>query len=240
MSDATRDERRPVPEGKGYGQFCPLAKGAEIFAERWTPLVLRELLCGSRRFNELRKGLPRMSPSLLSRRLKELERAGVVLRREGEDGGTEYRLTEAGEELRGVVEQLGTWGKRWTRSELEREELDPGLLLWDMHRRVLRDALPDRRVTVRFDFTDVEGKMRRWWLVLDRPEVDLCLKDPGHEVDLTVTTDLATLTAVWLGDLELPAAISSRAVLLDGPTDLRRQLPGWFGLSLFAGVERKR
>lgn len=224
---------------RGYGQFCPVAKGAEIFAERWTPLILRELLCGSRRFNRLRKGLPRMSPSLLSKRLTELERAGVVERR-GDEEAPEYHLTRAGEELRPVVEALGVWGKRWTRSELEREDLDPGLLLWDMRRRAVKEKLPARRVVARFELPEEPSRERLWWMVFDRPQVDLCLDDPGYPVDLRITAELEALTGVWLGDLDLAGCLKAGSVVLEGPAKLRRRFPEWLGLSLFAGVERQR
>lgn len=224
---------------QGYGQFCPVAKGAEIFAERWTPLVLRELLCGSHRFNELRKGLPRMSPSLLTKRLRELEREGVV-ERCGAEESPEYHLTRAGEELRSVVEALGAWGKRWTRSELEREDLDPGLLLWDMRRRVERDRLPGRRVVIRFEFPARPSEERLWWMVFDRPQVDLCLTDPGYDSDLRIRAELDALTGVWLGDLDFAGCLKAGSVVLEGPAELRRRFPEWLGLSLFAEVERQQ
>jgi DNA-binding HxlR family transcriptional regulator len=219
----------------GYGQFCPVAKAAEVLGERWTPLVLRELICGSTRFSELRRGVPLMSPSLLSKRLKTLERAGVVERR-GEAGVTEYRLTEAGLELRPVIEQLGVWGKRWARSELEARDLDPGLLMWDIHRRLNVGRMPVRRTVLRFELLDVFGSMRRWWLVVDRGSVDLCLKDPGYPLDLKVTTDLRTLTAVWNGDLALRGETTAGRLRLEGPKDLVRAFPSWLALSPFAAV----
>jgi DNA-binding HxlR family transcriptional regulator len=224
----------------GYGQFCPVAKAAEILGERWTPLVLRELICGSTRFNELRRGVPLMSPSLLSKRLKTLERAGIIERSpDPRAGSVEYRLTEAGVELRPIIEQLGVWGKRWTRSDLERRELDPGLLMWDIHRRLNTEKVPARRTVVGFEFTDVFDSMRRWWLVVDRGSVDLCLKDPGYPVDLQVTTDLHTLTAVWNGDTPLRGAVATQRILLEGPRELRRAFPSWLALSLFASVGRR-
>ena len=223
-----------------YGQFCPVAKAAEILGERWTPLVLRELICGSTRFSELRRGVPLMSPSLLSKRLKTLERAGVIERRsEAQSGGVEYRLTEAGEELRPVIEQLGVWGKRWTRSGLESGDLDPGLLMWDIHRRVDIGKVPAGRTVVAFELLDVFNSMRRWWLVLDPGGVDLCLKDPGYPVDLKVKTGLRTLTAVWNGDLALKSATASGKLVLDGPRRLVRAFPSWLKLSLFANVDRR-
>lgn len=226
---------------RGYGQFCPVAKAAEIFAERWTPLVLRELLCGSRRFGDLHRGVPLMSRALLAKRLAELEDAGIIRsapRRQGR--GREYQLTAAGEELRPVIDRLGEWGQRWARAQIGAEDLDAGLLMWDIHRRLDLDALPSGRVVLRFDFRGAPATMRcprTWWLVLDRPEIDLCLKDPGFPVDLVVTADLRTLTRVWMGDVPLAGALRAGSIRLEGPPALVRAFPAWLRLSSFAGVE---
>lgn len=227
---------------KGYGQFCPVAKACEIVAERWTPLVLRELLCGSVRFNELQRGVPLMSRTLLAQRLRELEDAGVVSSTPRARGrGREYRLTSAGQELRPLIDALGRWGQRWATRGLHPDDLDAELLAWDLHRRLNVDRLPLRRVVVRFDLRGVprgQPGRKTWWLVLKRPDVDLCLKDPGYEVDLTVGADLAALTRVWLGAEGLNDALRTGRIELDGPRDLVRAFPGWLGLSAFAGVER--
>jgi DNA-binding HxlR family transcriptional regulator len=220
----------------GYGQFCPIAKASEILAERWTPLVLRELLCGSHRFNELRRGVPLMSRSLLAKRLKELERAGIVVRRRLP--GTkldQYHLSPAGEELRPLIEALGTWGQRWILREVSEEDLDPSLLMWDMRRSLRRDALPEQRVVLRFDFTDVEGPRRRWWLLAGGGEADICMTDPGFDVDLHVTTTLHALTSYWVGRSTW-SALKSGPLALDGPRWIQRSLPEWLGRSSFAGV----
>jgi DNA-binding HxlR family transcriptional regulator len=224
---------------RGYGQFCPVAKACEVVAERWTPLVLRELIVGSRRFNDLHRGVPLMSRSLLTRRLRELEDAGVVERRQGEQGGWEYRLTPAGEELRPVVEQLGEWGQRWARRDLGPEDLDASLLMWDLRRRVEREQLPDRRVVVRFEFRNVprgHAAKRVWWLVAEREDVDVCMKDPGFPVDLVMDADLGAFTRVWMGRLSFSDATRGGLVRLDGPRGLVRSFPSWLGLSLFAGI----
>jgi DNA-binding HxlR family transcriptional regulator len=191
---------------QGYGQFCPVALGAEVFAERWTPLILRELLLGSQRFSELRRGLPRISRNLLTQRLASLQRAGFIKRQRRSNGhGYDYSLTPAGEELRPVVTALGTWGYKWAASELQPDNLDAGLLMWFLRRPVRVENLPELRVVTRFDF-HAQGARSFWlegeqsfWLILDRPVVDLCLSDPGHEVDLTVNADVAELTRVYLG-----------------------------------------
>jgi DNA-binding HxlR family transcriptional regulator len=222
---------------KGYGQFCPVAKAAEIVAERWTPLILRELMCGSSRFNDIQRGVPLMSPSLLSQRLKTLERAGIVVRSRGPGTGFSYRLTAAGRELQPLIEGLGVWGRRWVRSQLHDDDLDPALLMWDIQRRIDLDALPPRRVLVQFEFARATRGRRRWWLLGDRTGIGLCLTDPGHTVDLFVTTDVRTLTQVWLGEVSMAGAVAGGAIDLHGPSELCAAFPSWLRLSTFAGIE---
>lgn len=223
-----------------YGQFCPVALASEVLTRRWTPLVIRELLCGSTRFNDLRRGVPRMSPSLLSKRLDELQTAGIVVRHDGDDGGhPEYGLTRAGEELRLIVEAMGTWGRRWISGDLTDEELDADLLMWDVRRRLDASRAPAGRTVVEFRFPDQPEDRRRYWLVVvGAGEADLCWKDPGYDVDLVVEADLATMTGVWVGDYRFSEVLRRGEVELRGPTELRRSFPGWLGLSLFAGVEQ--
>jgi DNA-binding HxlR family transcriptional regulator len=225
--------------GSSYYQFCPVAKAMELLDERWTLLVIRELLSGSRRFNELRRGLPRMSPALLSKRLHQLARAGVLERRtEGADGaGVEYVLTEAGHELRPVIEALGAWGTRWI-GELGDRDLDPKLLLWDMRRNVERRALPPGRTVIEFTFPDAAAGTRHWWMVITPDEVDVCDADPGHPVAVSVTASLRRMVEVWRGDLGWYDAIRSGGLEVYGPQALRRALPGWFSRSPFASVPR--
>jgi DNA-binding HxlR family transcriptional regulator len=221
----------------GYGQFCPVAKAMELLDERWTLLVVRELLMGSRHFNDLRRGVPRMSPALLSKRLRTLMQAGVVERRD-HGGRVAYVLTDAGAELRPVVEALGRWGARWI-PELGDQDLDPHLLLWDMHRNLDLDALPDGRTVLHFRFPDVPRPAAWWWLVVDAEGVDVCDVDPGHAVTLTVTTPLRTLVDLWRGETDWPGA-RARGLQLDGPAWARRALPRWLRLSPFAGVQAAR
>jgi len=228
---------------QGYGQFCPVAVACEVFAERWTPLILRELLAGSRRFSEIRRGMPLISRALLAQRLRGLEEAGVIGSRPRARGrGREYGLTASGEEFRKVITSLGEWGQRWT-IRVSAQNLDAGFLMWDVQRRIAVDRLPPRRVTIRFDFRRLPPHHRgasTFWLVLDGPEVDLCLKDPGFEVDLVVTADLATFVKVWLGDVKWSQAVSSGAVRLEGAPQWIRAFPAWLLLGGFAGVERPR
>lgn len=222
--------------GASYHQFCPVAKAMELLDERWTLLVIRELLAGSTRFNDLRRGVPSMSPTLLSKRLGQLVRAGVVVRH---DDGREvsYELSAAGQELRPVVEALGAWGMRWT-GELGDPDLDPKLLMWDLHRNVDLSLLPHGRTVVQFRFPDVAPKLRSWWLVLTREEVDVCDFDPGHEVAVSVNGQLRTLVQVWRGDLPWSDALRTGAVALQGPEHFRRAVPLWFPPSRFAAVPR--
>jgi len=208
----------------------------ELLDERWTLLVVRELLSGSEHFNELRRGLTRMSPSLLSRRLQQLVRAGVV-ERHVEGNEVRYVLTPAGQELRPVVEALGTWGIRWI-GELGDEELDPKLLMWDMHRNIDRSAVPAGRTVVGFTFRDVPSDLRNWWLVINEDDTDVCDEDPGYDVAVTVTSSLRGMTEVWRGDRSWSSALRTGALQVSGPADLRRAVPGWFTLSGFASVPR--
>ncbi|HZP84051.1 MAG TPA: helix-turn-helix domain-containing protein [Chthonomonadaceae bacterium] len=222
-----------------YGQFCPVAKASEVFAERWTPLILREMFMGSTRFSHIHRGVPLMSRSLLSKRLQELERAGVIERIDAGSGYDEYRLTPAGEELRPIVMLLGTWGKQWTRREMAPGDLDVGLLMWDMRRRIDYPQLPEEQVVVYFEYHDAPIKRRHWWLILNRDEADLCLVDPGLEPDLYVTTDVRTMVGIWMGDLSYGSALQTQALKIEGPRDLRNRLPSWLRLSVFADVERR-
>ena len=212
-----------------YGQFCPVAKAMEVLDERWTLLVVRELLYGSTRFNELRRGVPKMSPALLTKRLRSLERAGVVERRE-DDGRASYHLTSSGRELQGIVLALGEWGVRWI-GELGEQDLDPHLLLWDMKRKVPVDAWPRQRTVLALRFGDVEAKAARWWLVVADGKVDVCDFDPGFEVTATLQTQLRDLVRVWRGDDSWDQLLQRGAVEVDGPSSVRRSLPAWLGQS---------
>ncbi|SNS46528.1 winged helix-turn-helix transcriptional regulator [Actinomadura mexicana] len=218
--------------GASYYQFCPVAKAMELLDERWTLLIVRELLSGSERFNEVRRGVPRMSPTLLAKRLNQLVRAGVVEKRDDR-----YVLTPAGVELRPVVEALAVWGVRWI-GELGERDLDPKLLLWDMCRHVDAGAAPEGRTVVLFGFPDVPPAARHWWLVLDSGTADLCDEDPGHEVSVTVAAPLRALVEIWRGDLAWSDALRAGTVELHGPEHLRRGVPTWFTLPPFAAVPR--
>jgi DNA-binding HxlR family transcriptional regulator len=229
----------PAKQG-GYGQFCPIAMAAEIICSRWTALVLRELLAGTTRFNDLRRGVPLMSPTLLSKRLKELAEAGViVVTPTSQQGVVEYKLTEAGEDLRDVVMSLGVWGQRWIESSLSLKKLDPALLMWDMRRTVVVSSFPDCRSTVKFTYPELTDSRKSWWLVIDGGVADLCIVDPGYEVDLYVHSSLRSMTAVWMGISTLNAEIESGNIRVTGDPTLSRSMLTWLGLSPFA-TEKSR
>jgi DNA-binding HxlR family transcriptional regulator len=218
-----------------YGQFCPVAMAAEIICSRWTALVLREMLCGTTRFNDLRRGVPLMSPTLLSKRLKELIEAGVIAAtRTGKHGVVEYKLTEAGEDLRGVIMSLGVWGQRWVESSLSLKNLDPSLLMWDMRRNLSAASFPDRKCTVKFTYPELSAARKSWWIVIDGGTVDLCSVDPGYDVDLYVHGPLRNMTAVWMGVSTLKAEVEAGNIALTGDKALARSMHRWLGLSPFA------
>ncbi len=211
-----------------YGQFCPVSKAAEVVCQRWTPLILRELLVGSTRFNEIRRGVPACSPSLLSKRLKELEIARVVVSTPTPTGPS-YGLTEAGRELFPLIQGLGEWGQRWARSDYRPDDLDPGLLLWDVRRFLAPGEFGDRRVVIELTFASMPPKRRYYWVVVDGEDVDLCLTDPGFEVDVVVDADLRTLTEVWMGDARFADAMADGRITMRGQRELTRRIPDWFG-----------
>jgi DNA-binding HxlR family transcriptional regulator len=228
-----------MPETASYGQFCPVAMAAEVLCSRWTVLVLREMLCGSTRFNDLRRGVPRMSPSLLSKRLKELEQAGVVRTVPNAAGVVEYRLTEAGEDLRPLIMGMGFWGQKWVESQLSLRNLDPSLLMWDMRRNLDPKPLPPRRCTIQFLYPELPEARRHWWLVVDGGGVDLCGVDPGFEVDLLVTASLRSMTAIWMGLAKMSQEVAAGRVQVDGDPAVARSMQQWLGLSVFATGERR-
>lgn len=224
-----------------YKQFCPVAMASEVLCSRWTMIVVRELVCGSTRFNDLKRGVPRMSPALLSKRLKELELAGIVQRLAsgGRSSGHEYRLTPAGRELEPIVKAMGFWGQRWVETAPTLQNVDPELLMWDMRRSINVATLPRQRTVVQFIYADRPEKKRSYWLVVEaNGMVDVCSIDPGFEVALYVTTDLRTMTAIWLGLTTIRAEVENDRLMVVGDTALERTMPTWLGLSSFA-VERK-
>lgn len=225
-----------------YGQFCPVSQALEIIGERWTLLVIRELLCGNYRFTQILNGVPLMSRSLLAQRLRSLEEAGLVERRERDDasgkGFAEYHLTPAARELEPIVQGLGIWGQRWAQRKIKDEDLDPVLLMWDLHRGLHIERLPQELTVVSFWLRDVEAKRCRYWLRIQKPEVELCLINPGLEESLSVETTVRALAEVWMGHRALQQALRSKAIEVKGTSRLVRDFPNWLKLNVFAGVDR--
>jgi DNA-binding HxlR family transcriptional regulator len=224
-----------------YRQFCPVAMAAEILCTRWTVVLLRELIAGSTRFNELRRGVPRMSPALLSQRLKDLEVAGIVVRiaSPSDRGVSEYQLTPAGRELGPIVEAFGIWGQRRIEADLSLQHLDAQLLMWDMRRNLNTTPMPAHRSVVQFAYPEVSAAQRHWWLIVDPQEgVDLCSIDPGFDVDLYVSVDLRTMTAIWMGLDTVRAALANRRMILTGDRKLAAAMQSWLGLSPFAKEQK--
>lgn len=220
---------------KGYGQFCPVAKAAEVLGDRWNPLVLREMLYGNRYFNDISRGVPTMSRALLTQRLKELEKAGVIASHEKETGqGYEYILTPAGEALRPIIEAMGVWAQTWGSEQIAPEDLDDALLMWGMRRRINLESVPAQKIVLQFDFGGLaKGRKthRSWWLVIEHGEVDVCQKDPGFQVDVLITADLSVFTHVWMGFTNLEPALKQGSIRFEGDRDLVRQVPTWLYLN---------
>jgi DNA-binding HxlR family transcriptional regulator len=216
-----------------HGQFCSVARSAEVLCERWTPLVLRELLCGSRRFNDLHRGVPRMSSSLLAQRLRRLEDFGVV-RRQAAGKVWQYSLTPAGEDLRPIIMALGHWGARWIGSSLRKDELDAGLLMWDMRRFVRIAEFPPEPVVIHFRLRDARAGEKLWWLIVEDGAADLCRDDPGRDVRLVVDATLRALTEVWTGDRTPPQALQAGDIRVEGTRRDAGRLWAWLGTSAFA------
>lgn len=222
---------------KSYSQFCPVAKAAELFCERWTPLILRDLHGGSTRFSELQRGVPLMSPTLLSQRLKQLEAEGVIERRKPDKGkGWTYHLTDAGREFAPLIDALGVWGQRWSRRDLEEREVDLGLLLWSLERRAQPSAFDEKRVVIRLDFTDQPAQKRRWWFVNEDEQCEVCVADPGFEVDLYLSASLPDMIRIVRGDIGLGQALECDRLEAIGSDRMRRCLPAWLNLSPLADV----
>jgi DNA-binding HxlR family transcriptional regulator len=217
-----------------YGQYCPVAHALEILGDRWTLLIVRDLMQDTRHFNDLERGLPGISRGLLSRRLTHLQKAGIVEKRHnpGDRRSTEYHLTEAGHDLEGILHALVDWGTKWAFDDPTPDELNSVLLMWWMHKRVNIEQLPQERVVVQFDFYGAEKAT--YWLVLKTEDVTLCLTDPGFDLDLLVTADLAAFFKLWLGRISYEEALRDDEVRVDGAPRLMRAFPGWFAWSAAA------
>jgi DNA-binding HxlR family transcriptional regulator len=226
----------------GYGQYCPISMTAELLCTRWTMLIVRELLNGSTRFNELRRGLARMSPALLSRRLKELEMTGIVDRKRLRGGGDlyEYKLTEAGGALGEVVKAFAVWGQTWVEEQATLDNASIDHLMWELQQHARPGKVPKIPSVVNFLFEEQPKSKSRWWLLFESLEkAEVCHDDPGREVDLYVATDVVTLTAIWLGITDAKRAITKGSLVLTGDRQLAGSMQGWLGLSPVASLAKR-
>ena len=223
-----------------YGQFCPVAKALEVLGEKWSLLIIRELHMGATRFNELQRGLTLISPTVLTKRLKELSDAELVLRKKiPGQRGYEYFLTQAGIETLPILTTVGKWGMRWARGDLRDTDLDVELLMLYLQRSIKTECLPGENAVIQFKFTDLE-KLNYWWLLVKGCNVDICLENPGKEVDVYFTTDLRTMINCWMGDETYKAAIAAKRLSLVGPSALTRNIQHWISDSIFAGIPPAR
>lgn len=222
----------------GYGQFCPVAKATELIGEKWTLLILRELLLGTTRFNDFQRALSRMSPTLLVRRLRHLEECGIIIRKKlSGQKGYEYLLTAAGKELAPLIETLAVWGMRWARSQLTDDELDVEFLMREIQRRLQTEYLPDGQTVICITFDELSDH-KTWWLLAEGGSVDLCTEDPGKDVDLYLNSSVRTFVEVWEGDLEVRAALHKKSITAHGMRHLIRTMPDWLGVCLYKDVDR--
>jgi DNA-binding HxlR family transcriptional regulator len=218
------------------GSLCPALGSAEVLGDKWTLLILRELFLGTSRFNDFQRALPRMSPTILSKRLKRLEANDILIRKTGAASRTaEYRLTRSGRELGPIVEYMAIWGLKWRRRRIGGEDYDIGGFMWDFHRTLNTEALPDGETVFYVNYTDRDS-YQRWWLVANGNTVDLCFDDPGREVDLYLTTSLDCLIAVWMGDTSVKEALEANTVVIEGAPHLMRTAANWFPRSPLADV----
>jgi DNA-binding HxlR family transcriptional regulator len=221
-----------------YGQFCPVAKATELIGERWTILIIRELVLGTHRFNDFQRALSRISPALLTKRLKSLDKAGIIVKKKQQGRrGYQYFLTPAGRQLSPIIEHLATWGMRWARGQLTDGELDIEFLMWEIQRRLDTKALPDGETVLCFIFEELT-QFKSWWIVINGDEVDLCTKNPGKDVDLYLSTTVRTMVEIWEGEIGLKTAQRKNLLKANGSQQLVKTLTNWFGICLYADVKR--
>ena len=220
-----------------YDQFCPVSKAAEILCEKWTLLIIRELLMGARRFNELQRGISLISPTMLTKRVNELTDRGLVVRKKipGQKGH-EYFLTEAGKELSPVIIQLGNWGMRWARGQMENSDLDVELLMLYLMRSVQPDKFPGEETIIRFNFIDLR-KLNNWWIIVRQNNVEICTEDPGRDIDVWFNVDLRTMIDIWLGDKTYKSAIRDKKLNLVGHPSLINNVSSWLKNSIYADIQ---
>lgn len=219
-----------------YGQFCPIAKAAEVLGDKWSLLIVRELLMGANRFNVLQRGLGCISPTILTKRLNEMSDAGIVIKKKIQgQKGYEYFLTECGKELFPVIEQFRTWGMRWARGGMPESDLDPDLFMLYMERSIVHEKMIGNETIVRFRFTDI-SELNNWWLIVKSGTVDACISDPGKDIDVYITTDLRTMIELWMGEKSYKKAMASGELTVVGPKELTRNMSSWINNSIFEGI----
>jgi DNA-binding HxlR family transcriptional regulator len=219
------------------GSLCPAMASADIFGDKWTLLLLREMFLGTTRFGGFQKAIPRMSPSILSKRLKTLEAAEIIIRKSAPTGqATEYKLTRSGRELGPIVENMAIWGMRWRKRSIAAQDCDVGGFMWDFHRTLNTESLPDGETVILVQISD-RTDLNTWWVIANGESVDLCPQDPGHEVDVYLTATLANLVALWLGDMSVREAVEAKTVFLDGPRHLINAAQDWMAQSPLVGVK---
>ncbi len=223
----------------GYGQYCPIAKAAEVLGEKWSILILRELCLADQSFNSLRKGMPLVSPTLLSKRLKTLAFHNIIKRIETSDG-VFYQMDEAGLELKEMIMQLGIWGQRWVKSDYGKGDIDASLLVWDLHRSINLTYFSDEQKVIQFEFFDAPAKHRFFWLVIKNQSADMCIKNPGYEVDLYIKTFAKDFTEMWMGEVPYKSLSKNNKIKLEGDRVLKNSFTKWLGSSCFAGIENMR
>lgn len=220
-----------------YKQFCPIAKAMEVVGERWTLLVIRELLMGSRRFNELQRGLSGISPTLLTKRLSDLEEKGLIIRKRiPTQKGYEYFPTNPCKELLPVLEHIGMWGMKWARDQMLEEDFDPELLMLYLERSIQPDQLPGALTVIRFNFIDVQD-YPNWWIVVEDESVEVCTKDPGKEVDVYFNCCVRLMCELWMGNVSYKQVLADGRLQLIGPKALTRNVSSWLAPSVFAGMQ---
>ena len=225
---------------RGYGQYCPLSLAAELLGQRWTILVISRLVDGCNSFSEIHRGVPRISPSLLSQRLDELQDAGLVVRKKRRNKQAyTYHLTDAGWDLEDIIMQMAIWGQHWAR-DMNLDDLDPAFLAWSMHLRINTECMPPGRTVLEFDFTGVPEEFHRFWLIHEKGNVEMCLKHPGFESDVVVSSDIRRFIEAWRGFRDMRTEICAGRIRVEGEKPLRDALPEWLMLSALAPYERKR
>ncbi|MEP6065091.1 MAG: helix-turn-helix domain-containing protein [Paracoccaceae bacterium] len=218
------------------GSLCPAMASADILGDKWTLLLLREMFLGTTRFGRFQKAIPRMSPSILSKRLKSLEAADIIIRKAAPTGqAAEYKLTRSGRELGPIVENMAVWGMRWRKRSIAAQDCDVGGFMWDFHRTLKTANLPDGETVILIQISD-RSDLNAWWVIANGDAVDLCPEDPGHEVDVYLTATLANLISLWLGDVDVRTAVDDKTIFLDGPRQLINSAQDWMAQSPLVGV----